>query len=185
MSVRPTIGAFPQYSMNATVTAMSVSGYHAVANLDVQAVFPDDARTYRVNLQGEEILAFSVSQNTSLLNFRFEGEGILFESEQSNTGFGLVLPRTLIEGPLKATGPKGNVLSSVEDLFLSETHGLFLAESPESGTITGFRVEESTDEGAKPGSSLWHYLIIGLVVGLAVGGGGAFVAMRRRRESGS
>lgn len=183
--VRPTIGAFPQYSMNATVTATSVSGYHAVANLDVQAVFPDNARIYQVTLQGEEILAFSVSQNTSLLNFRFEGEKILFESEQINTGFGLVLPRTLIEGPLQATGPKGNVLSSVEDLFLSGTHGLFIAESPESGTITVSRVEEPTDEGAGPGGSLWQYLVIGLVVGLVVGGGIAFVVMRRRKEGGS
>lgn len=182
VSVRPTIGAFPQYTMNATVTATSISGYHALANLDVQAVFPDDAKTYRVNLEGEEILAFSVSQNMSLLNFRFEGEKILFESEQTNAGFGLVLPRTLIEGPLQATGPKGNVLSSVEDLFLSGTHGLFLAESPESGTITVSRVEEH--EGARPGMGLWQYIIIGLVVGLIVGGGIAFVVMRRRRGGG-
>ncbi|NWF78021.1 MAG: hypothetical protein HXY36_05460 [Chloroflexi bacterium] len=180
--VRPTIGALPQYTMNATVTAMSTSGYHALAYLDVQAVFPDDATIYQVTLQGEEILAFSVSQNASLLNFRFEDEKILFESEQPTTGFGLVLPRTLIEGPLQATGPKGNILSSVEDLFLSGTHGLFLAESPESGTITISRVEEPSDEGARPGMGLWQYLIIGLVVGLVVGGGIAFVVMRRRRE---
>lgn len=183
--VRPTIGAFPQYSMNATVTATSISGYHAAANLDVQAVFPDDAKIYQVSLEGEEILAFSVPQNTNLLNFRFEGGKILFESDQANTGFGLVLPRTLIEGPLQATGPNGDVLSSVEDLFLSGTHGLLLAESPESGIITISKVEEPTEEEARAGMSLWQYLIIGLVIGLVVGGGIAFAVMRRREKGGS
>jgi len=181
--VRPTIGAFPEYTMNATVTATSISGYHALANLDVQAAFPDDATIYQVMLQGEEVLAFSLSQNASLLNFRFEDEKILFQAERPNTGFGLVLPRTLIEGPLQATGPNGNVLSSVEDLFLSGTHGLFLAESPESGTITISKVEEH--EGARPGIGLWQYLIIGLAIGLIVGGGIAFVVMRSRRKGGS
>jgi hypothetical protein len=183
--VRPTIGAFPQFSMNATVTATSISGYHAVANLDVQAVFPDDARIYQVNLEGEEILAFAVSQNTSLLNFRFQGGKILFESDHANAGFGLVLPRTLIEGPLQATGPKGDVLSSVEDLFLSGTHGLFLAESPESGTITISKIEEPAEGGVGSGMSLWQYFIIGLVVGLVVGGGIAFFVMRRKKKGGS
>jgi len=185
VSVRPTIGAFPQYSMNATVTATSISGYHAVAYLDVQAVFPDDARIYQISLHGGEILAFAVSQNATLANFRFEGGKILFESEQPDTGFGLVLPRTLIEGPLQATGPEGNALSSIEDLFLSGTHGLFLAESPESGAITVSRVGEPADEEARPGRSLWQFLVIGLVVGLVVGGGIAFVVMRGRRRGAS
>ncbi len=135
--VRPTIVAFPQLSMNAVVSASSIDGAHgASANLDVEAAFPDNVEIYRLELEGEEVLAVSIPKGTSLTNFRFEDGQILFESEQADTGFALIIPNSLLEESLQAVGPGGDVLQSIEDLFLSSTHQLFFGATSESGTVT-------------------------------------------------
>lgn len=83
--------------MNAVVTASVFDGaYHASANLDVEAAFPDDVEIYRLELNGEEALAVSIPKGTSLTNFRFEDGQILFESEQADTGFALIIPNSLL-----------------------------------------------------------------------------------------
>jgi hypothetical protein len=135
--VMPTIAAFPQFSMNAVVTALTFNGAHlASANLDVEAAFPDDVEIYRLDLEGEEALAVSIPKGTSLTNFRFEDGQILFESEQADTGFALIIPNSLLGESLQAVGPGGDVLQSIEDLFLSSTHQLFFGAISESGTVT-------------------------------------------------
>lgn len=135
--VSPTIGAFPEYSMNAVVTASPFySGYRASANLDVEAAFPDNAKIYRLEIDGKELLALSIPEDTSLSNFRFEDGEILFESEQADTGFALIIPNSLLAGPLQAVGPGGDVVPSIENIFLSDTHGLFFSAIHESGTVT-------------------------------------------------